>query len=91
MCGGNKFNYTALVRQIRKLCLAQPARACYYKGDLGHAPQKITCSEIDFEGISNILYIGVILTLTVHILALAICSFIIISSSVATVLTQTTR
>ena len=59
--------------------------------NLGACPKKIfkiTCTEIESEGISNILglYIGVILTLAVHILAIAICSFVIISTSVATVL-----
>ena len=63
----------------------------------GMSPKKIfeiTCSEIESEDISNILldlYIGVILTLAVHILAIAICSFVIISTSVATVLGLLTR
>ena len=28
--GGNRFSYTALVRQIRRLCLAQPVCGVYY-------------------------------------------------------------
>ena len=62
MCGINRFSYTALVRQIRKLCLAQPeCRVCYYvlRG-WGHAPPenffKITCSEIESEGIFYNVY-----------------------------------
>ena len=55
---------------------------------------KIACSEIESKGISNILldlYIEVILTLAVHILAIAIYSFVIISTSVATVLHMLTQ
>ena len=49
MCGGNRFSYTALVRQIKKLCLA-----CMLLlwGLQGHAPQKkfkITNPEIGSE------------------------------------------
>ena len=100
MWSGNRFIYTALVSQIRWLCLAQPAWVCYCKGDLGHAPRKIfkiTCSEIESVNAFPTyyyMYIGVILTLTLYILAIDICSFIIISTKVATVLhllTQTTH
>ena len=67
------------------------------RGIQGHAPKKISkisCSEIESESISNILldlYIGVVLTLAVHILAIAICSFVIISTSVAIMLHLWTR
>ena len=93
MCSGNRFSYTALVRQIRRLYLAQPDEHAIARGLRACSQEyfKITCSEIDSEGISYILlYIGIILTLPyTKLLPIAICSFIITSTSVATCVTFT--
>ena len=82
MCGGNRFSYIALLRQIRRLCLAysQHAQHAVARGILGHAPLgkifKTKCSEIESEGICKstryiFIAIGIILTLAVatHIIA----------------------
>ena len=46
---------------------------------------------VESKGISNVFANEVILTLTVHILAIAMCSFIFISTSIATLLQLLTQ
>ena len=85
MCGGNRISYTVLIRQTRSFT---STASMLLVGGLGVAPRKIfkiTCSEIKFEGIFKkyiYLYRDNSYIRCTHIIA--VCLFIIISTSVAT-------
>ena len=91
MYDGSRFSYTALVRQIKRLCLAQErVIARGFEGMPKEKFLKLHALRLNLTEFSKI-YIGVILTLAMHILYLFIFNYI--STSVKTgsrLLTQMT-
>ena len=59
MCDGSRFSYTALIRQIKRLCLAQErVIARGFEGMPKEKFFKITCSQIESDRIFKNIHRG---------------------------------